>query len=66
MFGKNCHGEIGDNSTENKSVPIDITDKIIQESDVGNEFIINASCGKDHTVVMSNKSLYTFGSNEEG
>eukprot|EP00825_Cyclidium_porcatum_P026014 TRINITY_DN2810_c0_g1_i3.p1 TRINITY_DN2810_c0_g1~~TRINITY_DN2810_c0_g1_i3.p1 ORF type:complete len:253 (-),score=48.02 TRINITY_DN2810_c0_g1_i3:220-978(-) len=73
-FGCNSNGQLGDNSTPNRSTPIDITNYIIKNQVNNNqkqqqseqEMILNVSGGYYHTMVLTNKSIYGFGSNAKG
>eukprot|EP00825_Cyclidium_porcatum_P040301 TRINITY_DN5072_c0_g1_i6.p1 TRINITY_DN5072_c0_g1~~TRINITY_DN5072_c0_g1_i6.p1 ORF type:complete len:391 (-),score=58.87 TRINITY_DN5072_c0_g1_i6:123-1295(-) len=74
-FGYNNQGQLGDNSTESQSTPVNITANIFNNnnnnnnnnnSQEGQEQFLNVSCGQYHTIVQTNKSLYAFGSNQFG
>lgn len=55
-FGKGDYGQLGSGDNENKTTPIKI------ESSYFDSAITRASCGKNHTVLISKKgSVYVFG-----
>lgn len=59
-FGQNCDGQLGDGTIESRSCPVDLTVSF------NGEDIVQISCGQGHTSVLTSKSLYMFGNNEQG
>lgn len=79
MFGNNSCGQLGKAPNKDKiqPTPLDITDVILSGSDEdqpkpqpnfneSQQYIKAISCGFQHTIVLTNTSLYTFGSNQKG
>lgn len=61
-FGTNEFGNLGVESISKSNVPLNIT----KNFDFGLEKIISIGCGYHHSVVATDISLYTFGSNTSG
>ena len=59
-FGKNDDGELGNNTTINSYLPVNISDKF------SNEKIISINCGVYHSIVYTKNNVYSFGYNGRG
>jgi alpha-tubulin suppressor-like RCC1 family protein len=63
-WGLNDEGQLGNGTTINSSIPIDITSSL--NLDVG-EKVLAAECGEEHVVILTNTgTVYTWGDNEFG
>lgn len=64
MWGMNTYGQLGNNSTQDMSVPVDIRNQFVLES---GEKIKEISLGMDHTIAITTyHKVFTWGRNTMG